>query len=56
MTSVIDGGHFWAHVGGEIVHEKLRDIRLLLEKEASCCVDERSKMQNKFTLLVFRLN
>ena len=35
VASVIDGGHFWAQVGGEIVDEKLRDIRNILQKEAS---------------------
>jgi hypothetical protein len=35
VTSVIDGGHFWAQVGGETVDEKLRNISLTLLKEAS---------------------
>ncbi|XP_028404921.1 uncharacterized protein LOC114527466 [Dendronephthya gigantea] len=39
VTSVIDGGHFWAHVGGEIVDEKLRAIKLTLQNE----------VQTKFT-------
>ncbi|CAB3994718.1 Adenylate cyclase type 6, partial [Paramuricea clavata] len=33
VTSVIDGGHFWAQVGGETVDEKLRNISLTLLKE-----------------------
>lgn len=35
VTSVIDGRHFWAQVGGEIVDKKLTDIRLALQKQAS---------------------
>ena len=36
VTSILDGGHFWAQVGGEVVNEKLRDIINLLQSEVRC--------------------
>lgn len=33
VTSVVDGGHFWAQVGGKDIEEKLHSIRAVLENE-----------------------
>ena len=35
VSSVIDGGLFWAQVGGGIVDDKLTTIKCVLQQEAS---------------------